>query len=101
MLIGELFDNPNHRLVKSISSSGKTMLIVFKNTYVLETFTGSIKYKKINPDCHSWIDNNMLMSPNYPNINCSWLITGKVGSYIKLDFIFIEVKTINNVAKMH
>ena len=59
-------------------------------------FVASIKYKKINSDCQSWLDNNILMSPNDPNINCSWIITGKFGSYITLEFDFIEVKPIDN-----
>ena len=59
-----------------------------------------IKNNKINPDCQSWLDNNILISPNNPNINCSWIITRKFGSYIILDFKFIEVKPINTVGKI-
>ena len=59
----------------------------------------SIKYNKIIPDCQSWLDGNVLISPNDPNINCSWIINRKFGSYITLDFIFIEVKPINIMAK--
>ena len=94
MLIGELFGTPYHKVVKSISSSGKSIFIDFKKQYKWGTveFVASIKYNKINPDCQSWLDNNVLMSPNHPNINCSWLITRKFGSYITLDFKFFEVK---------
>ena len=104
MLIGELFGTPNHTLVKSISSSGKDMFIDFKNHYqfgTVEFVLASIKYNKINPDCQSWLDNNILMSPNNPNTNCSWIITRKFGSYITLDFSFIEVKPMNITAKLH
>ena len=97
MLIGELFGNPNHNFVKSISSSGKSIFINFKKQYyeyIIE-FEASIKYKQINPDCQSWLDNNKLMSPNNPNINCSWIITRKFGSYITLDVSYIEVKPMN------
>ena len=92
MLIGELFGTPNHKVVKSISSSGKSIYIDFKkqDPETVE-FVASIKYNKINPDCQSWLDNNVLMSPNNPNINCSWLITRQFGSYITLYFNFIEV----------
>ena len=96
MLIGELFGTPNHKVVKSISSAGKSIFIDFKKQYRWGTtveFEASIKYNKINPHCQSWMDNNVLMSPNKPNINCSWLITRQFGSYITLDFSFIEVKT--------
>ena len=91
MLIGELFGTPNHKVVKSISSSGKFIFIDFKKQidYELVAF---IKYNKINPDCQCWLNDDILMTPNNPNINCSWIITRKFGSYITLDFSFIEVK---------
>ena len=102
MLIGELFGTPYHKILKSISSSGKSIFIDFKKMdygyYTLPgtiEFVASIKYNKINPDCQSWLDNNVLMSPNQPNINCSWIITRKFGSYITLDFSFIEVNPMN------
>ena len=95
MLIGELFGTPSHKIMKSISSSGKTMFIDF-STEPLNTiveFSALIKYNKINLDCQSWLHNNTLSkSPNNPNINCSWIITREFGSYITLDFSFIEVK---------
>ena len=103
MLIGELFGTPSHQIVKSISSSKKSIYIDFKIKYtfallgIFETVAASanIKYNKINSDCQSWLNNNMLMSPNNPNINCSWIITRKFGSYITLDFKFFEVKSID------
>ena len=100
MLIGQLLGStPSHKVMKSISSSGKTMFVDLKKQIFLETieFVASIKYKKIDQECQSWLSNNKLMSPNSPNINCSWIITGKFGSYITLDFNFIEVKSIHIV----
>ena len=104
MLIGELYDGTSsHQIVNSISSSGKTMLIDFKkieggwDDWNAPEFLASIKYNKINPECQSWIDNNILMSPNNPKINCSWIFTRKYGSYIALDFSFLEVKKEINV----
>ena len=112
MLIGELSGSPNHKVVKSISSSGKAMFIDFRyNSYDLNwnwkdegwvyeaevvEFVASIKYKNINSDCQNWMESSILMSPNNPNINCSWSITRKFGSYITLDFKFIEVKLIGD-----
>ena len=55
-------------------------------------FAASIKYNKINSACQSWLEGNVLMTQSHPNHNCSWLITRKFGSYITLDFRFIEVK---------
>ena len=99
MLIGELFGTQNHKLVRSISSSGKYMFIDFKMQHAIYSgndieFEASIKYNKINLDCQTWLNHNknvLLSSPSHQNINCSWLITGQFGSYIILDFNFIEV----------
>ena len=111
MLISEVFGTPNHKIVKSISSTGKSIFIDFKqhriqfisgNIYDWFTveFLAFIKYNKINPNCQSWLNNNILMTPNNPNINCSWIITRKYGSYITLNFKFIEVKPINIITKI-
>ena len=102
MPIGEVFGSPNHKIVKSISSSGKSIFIDFKKQDDFGTveFVAFIKYNNINTDCQSWLDNNLLTSPKNPNINCSWIITRKYGFYITLDFKFIEVKPINIIAKI-
>ena len=102
MLMGELFGTPNHKVVKSISSTGKSIFIDFKKPYHYEPvkFLAFIKYNKNNPDCQSWLHKNILTSPNNPNISCSWIITRKYGSYITLNFKFIEVKAINIIAKI-
>ena len=98
--IGEVFGNSNHKLTKSISSSGKSLFIDFKKQFYVGTVevVAAIKYKKINYDCQTWLDleNKVLMTPNdfntYGKIcNCSWLITVKFGSYITLGFTFLDV----------
>ena len=102
MVIGEVFGTSSHKVVKSISSPGKSMLVEFRKQYNLQLqiqFVATIKYNKINSDCQSWLDNNILISPKNPTNNCSWIITRKFGSYITLDFIFIEVKPMNITAK--
>ena len=93
MIISEVFGTTNHKVVKSISSSGKSMLIDFKkqSSWGTVEFVAFIKYNKINSGCQSWLDHTILMCPNNPNINCSWIITRKFGSYITLDFKFIKV----------
>ena len=105
MKIAEVYGkNSNNKLLKSISSSGKTIFIDFKkldatylrNEDVTTTITVSINYKKINFDCQTWldVDKNILMSPTYSiTTNCSWLISSKFGSYISLNFIYVEVKS--------
>ena len=97
--IGEAYGNSNNKLLKSISSSGKSLLIDFKKQYKLEEnemteFEVSINYNKTMSVCQTWLDvkKNTLISPNYPNnSNCSWVITSNLGSYIILNFEFIEV----------
>ena len=96
MKIGEAYGNSNNKLLKSMSSSGKSMFIDFKKQYHVGAveFKAPIKYNKIISDCQKWLDvkTNILMSPNHPNnANCSWLITANFGSYIILNFKFIEV----------
>ena len=102
MKIGEVFGNSHFpetwKFLKSIASSGKSMFIDFKNQFEWwdenSKFTALIMYKKINFDCQTWLDanKNILMSPkNLNNTNCSWLITSNFGSYIILNFTFIEV----------
>ena len=95
LLIGELFGTLTE---KSISSSGKSIFIDFKKQIAfpsnkMNEFAASIKYKKINSECQSWLDltNHLIMSPSHPKMNCSWLITGKYGSFIILEFSHIEV----------
>ena len=98
MKIGEVYGNSNNKILKSISSSGKTMLIDFKSQFEWWDenlgFTALIKYNKINHDCQNWLDvnTNILKSSNHSNnTNCSWLITANFGYYIILNFKFIEV----------
>ena len=101
MKIGEVYGNSNNRLLKSISSSGKTLFIVFKKQEqgILNEkteFEASIKYNKIMSACQSWLDvnKNILTSPNYPyTTNCTWMMTSNFGSFIVLNFKFIEVNS--------
>ena len=95
MVIGEFFGTPSHKLVKSIASSQKFIFVDFKRLqfHGIAEFVASIKNNKINPICKSWLDSNLIISPINPNINCSWVVTRKFGSYITLDFKYIEVST--------
>ena len=100
MKIAEVYGDSYNKLLKSISSSGKTLFIDFKNQdkfgSEMTEYDASVKYNKIMPDCQNWLDvnTNILMSPNYPNsANCNWLIISTFGSYINLNFKFIEVNS--------
>ena len=98
MKIGEAYGMSKNKILKSISTSGKLMIINFKYRQYYPDgdvkFTALFKYKEASFNCQNWLNDkkNILMSPNYlNNINCSWVITANFGSYIILDFTFIEV----------
>ena len=102
MKIGEIYGNSNNKLLKSISSSGKTLFIDFKKQDEhplgndMTEFEASIKYNKIMSACQTSlnINTNILTSPNHSNgANCTWLIVSNFGSYIILNFKFIEVNS--------
>ena len=56
-----------------------------------------IKNNMFMPDCQTWLDveKSTLKSPdNYGNnFTCSWVLTSKFGSYIKLHFNHIYVSS--------
>ena len=98
MKIGEVYGNSNNKILKSISGSGKMLFIDFKKQekwgYEETELEASIKYNKIMSACQILLDvnKNILTFPNHSNnTNCSWLITSNFGSYIILNFKFIEV----------
>ena len=98
MKISEVYGTSNNELLKSISTSEKSMFIDFKKQTQLGDveFKASIIYNKLMSGCQTWLDVNkdILMSPNHPNkSNCSWLITSNFGSYIILNFKFIQVNS--------
>ena len=95
MKIGEVFGNSNHKLVKSISSTGDNLLVDFKkqNDVGNVEIIALIKYKKIVSNCQTMLnlEKNVLLSPNSSDINCTWLISLNFGSHITIDFRFFEV----------
>ena len=99
--IGEVYGNSNNKLLKSISSSGRSLFIDFKKQHKqLENqrteFEAYVKYNKVMSACQNWLDvnANILMSPNhFNNTSCSWVITANFGYYIILNFKFIEVNS--------
>ena len=100
MKIGEVFGNSNNKLLKSISSSGKSMYIDIKKVHDFDyvenaktEFKASVKYKKKNFDCQTLLDAEKNILTMNLKINCSWLITSNIGSYIILDFKYIEVNS--------
>ena len=106
MKIADVYGNSNNKLLQSISSSGKTLIVDFKKQKQSDNekteFEASIKYNKIMSVCQTWLDveNNTLIYPNHlTNTNCSWLITANFRFYIILNFKFIEVKCSESCVK--
>ena len=104
MLIGEAYGNSNNMQWKSISSTFRTMFIVFqklKNNDGPTIAEVRVKYNTFIPQCQNWFDkkNNTLKSPNKydNNLNCTWLFSYNFGSYIKLKFDYIHVSSTFNI----
>ena len=84
---------------KIISSTGKYLTVQFL-TNDDETnwgFKSFFNYIPINPYCSNWLNmaTKLLESPDYPTIDCSWVITAPfIDSLIVIQFDFetFEVK---------
>ena len=72
------------------------MLVQFVTDYEkhLIGFSARIHYIPINPICKDWLNINSkyLNSPEYPTIDCTWVITGTMSSTISIQFHTFEVK---------
>ena len=56
-------------------------------------FLAKIQYTPINPICKDWLNitAGFLTSPDYPTMDCSWVITASMGSTISIQFHTFEV----------
>ena len=96
--IQKLDKNFNHKKM-TISSSGKDMLVQFltDDEDVEKGFRVSFHYIPIEPNCANWLNMTaqLLKSPEYPTINCSWVITASsTGSNCTIYFETFKVKCI-------
>ena len=83
----------------TISSSGKDMLVQFltDDQIVWDGFRAYFHYIPIEPNCANWLNMTaqLLKSPDYPTIDCSWVITvPSTDSTINIHFETFEVKCI-------
>ena len=48
----------------------------------------------IDPICSEWLNITSLIleSPEYPNMDCTWIITASIGSTMSINFQKFEVK---------
>ena len=71
------------------------MLVQFVTDHELTKhgYSAKIHYTSINPICKDWLNiiSGFLTSPDYPTIDCSWVITAFMGSTISIQFHTFEV----------
>ena len=76
------------------------MLVQFETNHeeTAEGFSAKLHYTPINTICKSWLNitTGDLISPDHPNMNCSWVITASIFSTIFIEFHAFEVKIIIN-----
>ena len=82
---------------KTISSNGNHMLVqmLTNHVQVAAGFRAYFDYKPIQLNCANWLNMaaQLLQSPDYPTLNCSWVITAPlIGSTISISFNTFEVK---------
>ena len=83
----------------TISSSGKDMLVQFltDDQSVWAGFRAYFHHIPIEPNCANWLNMTaqLLKSPDYPTIDCSWVITApSTASTIIIQFETFEVLNI-------
>ena len=78
---------------KTISGTGKYMTIQFITENVETGFRTYFHRIPINPICSEWLNSTSLIlaSPEYPNRNCTWIITASIGSTMSINFQIFEV----------
>ena len=75
---------------KTVSSTGNEMLVQFVTDQEMtdQGFYAKFHYVPINSNCEDWLDmtTQTLTSPDYPTIDCSWVIRASMGSTINIQF---------------
>ena len=93
--IMRLDKNYNNYNKKTISSTGNEMLVHFVTDQegTAQGFRAKFHYLPIEANCQAWLNMNSqyLMSPDYPTIDCSWVISASMGSTISIQFETFEV----------
>ena len=72
------------------------MLVQFvaDHEYTSYGFTAKFFFTPINPNCTDWLNitSRILTSPDYPTMDCTWIITAPIANTISFNFHTIEVK---------
>ena len=83
----------------TISSTGKDMLVQFltDDYHVVRGFRAYFHHIPIKPNCANWLNmtTQLLKSPDYPTIDCTWVLTApSIESTIIIHFETFEVNCI-------
>ena len=77
------------------------MLVQFvtDHEWIMYGFTAKFYFTSINPNCKDWLNitAQILTSPDFPTMNCSWVITAPPGSTISIYLHTIEVNHFINL----
>ena len=97
--IHKLDRNSNSKKM-TISSTGKDMLVQFftNDDSVQRGFRAYFHYIPFDSNCANWLNMTaqLLISPDYPSIYCSWVITAPtIDSTIIIHFELFEVRYIS------
>ena len=81
---------------QSISCTGTYMLVQFVTDHQWSGygFSTKIHHTPIDPICKDWLNiaTGFINSPDYPTLDCSWVIIASLGSTISIQFQVFEVK---------
>ena len=71
-----------------------TIQFITNDYYVQRGFRIYFNRIPIDPNCLKWLNTTSLIlaSPEYPKMDCTWIITASIGSTMSINFQFFEVK---------
>ena len=73
-----------------------TIQFTTDDSYVKRGFKAYFNRIPIDPKCAEWLNTTALIlaSPDFPTINCIWIITASIGSTMSIKFQMFEVKNL-------
>ena len=71
-----------------------TIQFITDDVAVHRGFKAYFNRKPIDLNCFDWLNTTSLIlaSPEYPNMNCTWILTASRGSTMSIKFQIFEVK---------
>ena len=71
-----------------------TIQFITDDQAVKQGFKTYIHRMPVDQNCVDWLNtiSLILASPEYPNMNCTWIITASIGSTKSIKFQIFEVK---------